>query len=467
MPPYPISGPSMRVLRRAARATCPHGPPGIASLLLGWADGEAGKDLIELFDGCGPDEGVLRAVLSAHLGMATEEERVALVGLAGLAVRSEPNGAMLLRVLVGTPGIALHRALLQAGWNVPAFLRRLDGTLEWETPDVDPAAAPSAYAKAVHPFEPRRTRAPDPFLARQRQAADANILKEQVMPVAVPAVVSSDGAHPWLARMADYLNERVMGQPQAVAQLVATVAAIGIGTPRRNRCAAAFVFAGPAGSGRRTAAAALGGLMGAGGDGLIHLDISVGDDGRVDHATGVEAALASEVARRPHAVLLLDGVGDSSWHIGRLLGAMLATGRLMTRQGEVVDAQGMVVVCRVQAGAPPVGMGDTGVTATRKWVDAVRLRVGAEIETRLDAIVAFRPLTTEALRGLADRQLDRAAERLGRLGMEVPDTGRTGAVRRELHAAIADGSVRGADDLGERIRTALLLDNVAFRDGMP
>ncbi|MCP9884704.1 AAA family ATPase [Synechococcus sp. ATX 2A4] len=238
------------------------------------------------------------------------------------------------------------------------------------------------------------------------------------------------------------LGERVIGQPEAVAAVAASIRRARAGMQDPRRPVGSFLFLGPTGVGKTELAKALAAALFDEEEALVRLDMSEfmernavarllgAPPGYVGYEEGGQ--LTEAVRRRPYAVLLLDEVEKAHPEVFNLLLQVLDDGRLTDSQGRTVDFRNTVVVMtsnlasraileRARAGAaaaPDPGSPDPGspgaappdALALDAALDAAVERALAsqfrpEFLNRIDEVIRFRPLAATDLARIVRLQL--------------------------------------------------------------
>ena len=151
-----------------------------------------------------------------------------------------------------------------------------------------------------------------------------------------------------LRRLEQSLNERVLGQSEAMAQVArGVIGARGL-TRDPNKPRGVFLFAGPTGVGKTLTAELLAQILFGSADSLVYLDCADLADGQtaVSELRGVSrwyvhseqgGRLTSPVWERPYSVVLLDEIEKAHPSVWNALLPVLDEGRLEDARGRVVD----------------------------------------------------------------------------------------------------------------------------------
>jgi ATP-dependent Clp protease ATP-binding subunit ClpA len=124
--------------------------------------------------------------------------------------------------------------------------------------------------------------------------------------------------------------------------------------------------------------------------------------------------LTEAVAQNPHAVLLMDEIEKAHPEVFNILLQVMDHGTLTDTNGKVADFRHVILIMTSNAGAREMakgglGFGPGGADGSAGDAEYERL-FGPEFRNRLDARIAFRPLSPEVMR----RIVDKFAAELGR-----------------------------------------------------
>jgi ATP-dependent Clp protease ATP-binding subunit ClpB len=280
---------------------------------------------------------------------------------------------------------------------------------------------------------PAAQRAVDAAAARlaERQKAGA-MLKEEVTPEDIAKVVSTwtripvsrllEGEVEKLLHMEERLEERVVGQPEALAAVSSAVRRSRSGLQDPNRPIGSFIFLGPTGVGKTETARALAGFLFDDEAAMVRLDMSeymekhavsrlIGaPPGYVGYDEGGQ--LTEAVRRRPYAVILLDEIEKAHPDVFNVLLQLLDDGRLTDGQGRTVDFRNAVVIMTSNLGSAEIqrlgaragaDLGEVREAA----LEHLRAAFRPEFLNRVDEVVVFRPLGREDVGRIVEIQLGR------------------------------------------------------------
>lgn len=224
------------------------------------------------------------------------------------------------------------------------------------------------------------------------------------------------------------MAQHLLGQSEAVramGDLVATIQA-GLTDPRRPY--GVYLFTGPTGTGKTEMAKRLTTFLYGSIDRLLRFDMGEysGPDAPsrlIGDAWRTEGALTQSIIEQPFQVVLLDEIEKAHPLVLNLLLQLLDEGRLTDAAGRTAHFTHTVVIATSNLGArerAPVGFGkDEDGQQFRLHVSrAVADFFPPELFNRIDQIVIFEPLSQEAARAIAKRELKAL---LGRRGLSERD----------------------------------------------
>lgn len=255
------------------------------------------------------------------------------------------------------------------------------------------------------------------------------------------------------------LSAQVLGQDEAVEEVVRAVCRGRLGLADSARPVASMLFLGPTGVGKTALCKALADCVYGSRDALIRLDMSeymeqhavsrlIGaPPGYVGHGEGGE--LTEKVRRRPYCVVLLDELEKAHRDVTSILLQIMEDGVLTDSMGRHVDFRNAIVVMTSNLGSgrkdlETVGFLSGGNGGAQK---ALREYFPPEFLGRLDCVTTFRPLSREVMEKIAEKELFAAASRAEAAGLHL----RTDGAAAFLAGCCAGGG-SGARDLRRRIR---------------
>ncbi len=238
-----------------------------------------------------------------------------------------------------------------------------------------------------------------------------------------------------LVHMEERLQQRVVGQEEAVRAVSNAVRRARSGLQDPNRPIGSFLFAGPTGVGKTELARALADFMFDDEAAMVRLDMSeymekhsvarlIGaPPGYVGYDEGGQ--LTEAVRRRPYSVILFDEIEKAHRDVFNVLLQVLDDGRLTDGQGRTVDFRNTVVILTSNLGSQHISGGDHEVEKKRV-TDAIRAELRPELLNRIDEVVVFHSLGREQLGRIVEIQLGRLSKLLSdkQLKLELTERAR-------------------------------------------
>ncbi len=287
------------------------------------------------------------------------------------------------------------------------------------------------------------------------------------------------------------LNRVVFGQSEAIEQLASAMKLARAGLRDPNKPIGSYLFSGPTGVGKTEVARQLAATLGIE---MQRFDMSeymerhtvsrlIGaPPGYVGHDQG--GLLTDAVDQHPHSVVLLDEIEKAHPDVYNILLQVMDHGMLTDAVGKKVDFRNVVLIMTTNAGAADnarasIGFGRGKVEGEDE--KAIQRLFTPEFRNRLDAIVAFKPLTPEIIRQvvhkfiielegqLADRNVtieltDDAADWLAKNGFDELYGARPLArvIQDEIKKPLADDILFGRLVRGGHVRVWLKDGKIAF-----
>ncbi len=283
-------------------------------------------------------------------------------------------------------------------------------------------------------------------LKTKRFKVDADDIAEVVASMTgIPVQKIGEGDIQRLARMADYLRSRIVGQDEAIERVTRAIRRARAGLKNPRKPIASFIFLGPTGVGKTELARALAEYLFEGQDALIRIDMSeymekfavsrlIGaPPGYVGYDEGGQ--LTEAVRRKPYSVVLFDEIEKAHPDVFNLLLQVLDDGTLTDRLGRRVDFRNTIIIMTSNVGAKELKEFGTGVgfltkarqdkqqEAMREVLDRALRRVfRPEFLNRIDDIIVFNPLTKDLALTILDIQLNDLRKRLAEKHWELEVT---------------------------------------------
>ena len=209
------------------------------------------------------------------------------------------------------------------------------------------------------------------------------------------------------------LNLAVFGQDEAIKQLASAMKMARAGLRDPNKPIGSYLFSGPTGVGKTEAARQLASTLGIE---LLRFDMSeymerhtvsrlIGaPPGYVGYDQGGQ--LTDAVDQHPHAIVLLDEIEKAHQDVYNILLQVMDNGTLTDSNGKKVDFRNVVLIMTTNAGASDaqrqsIGFGRGKVDGEEEA--ALKRLFTPEFRNRLDAVVAFKPLTADIIRQVVQK----------------------------------------------------------------
>jgi len=257
-----------------------------------------------------------------------------------------------------------------------------------------------------------------------------NVTEEEVAEIVstwtgIPVSKMLDGEKDKLLKMESVVQQRVVGQEEAVTVVANAIRRSRAGLSDPKRPIGSFLFLGPTGVGKTELSKALANFLFDTDEAMVRLDMSefmekhsvsrlIGaPPGYVGYEEG--GYLTEAVRRRPYSVILLDEVEKAHPDVFNVLLQVLDDGRLTDGQGRTVDFRNTVIVMTSNLGSELI-QEMAGEDNYEVMKHAVMQVVGdhfrPEFINRIDDLVVFHPLGRDHIRKIVDIQLGDLLERL-------------------------------------------------------
>ncbi len=298
------------------------------------------------------------------------------------------------------------------------------------------------------------------------EAARTSLLRQEVTDEDIARVVASwthipvsrmlEGEREKLLKMEERLQQRVIGQKQAVVAVSNAVRRSRSGLQDPNRPIGSFIFLGPTGVGKTETARALAEFLFDDEQAMIRIDMSeymekhtvarlIGaPPGYVGYEEGGQ--LSEAVRRKPYSVILFDEIEKAHHDVFNVLLQVLDDGRLTDGQGRTVDFKNTIVIMTSNLGSPIIqeyfersyaresvadsspkdGKGVSRALTSRSH-EEMEARVMAELKkhfrpeflNRVDEVIIFQSLDESELARIVDIQLGRLEQRLAQQNLTL------------------------------------------------
>jgi len=313
----------------------------------------------------------------------------------------------------------------------------------------------------------------------------------------IPVSKMLEGEKDKLLRMEQALEQRVVGQSEALQTVSNAIRRARAGLADPNRPNGSFLFLGPTGVGKTELTKALAAFLFDTDEAMVRIDMSefmekhsvarlIGaPPGYVGYEEG--GYLTEAVRRKPYSVVLLDEIEKAHPDVFNVLLQVLDDGRLTDGQGRTVDFRNTVVVMTSNLGSQRIQelAGEENYERMKSAVmEIVTQHFRPEFINRIDDVVVFHPLDAANLRKIVDIQLKYLHARLAErdIGLSLDEAARDRlaeagfdpvygarplkrAIQQQLENPLAQRILSGEFGPGDVIRVSVAAEGLSFSKG--
>ena len=242
----------------------------------------------------------------------------------------------------------------------------------------------------------------------------------------IPANKVAEDDYQKIIHLEEQLNRRIIGQPEAVNQVVRAIkrSRLQLSTKKRP---ASFIFVGPTGVGKTELVKVLSAALFDSVDPVLRFDMSEFMEkhtvarliGAPPGYVGYDEAgqLTEKVRRRPYSVVLFDEIEKAHPDVMNILLQILDEGRISDAQGREVNFENTVIVMTSNAGSGEksalVGFNRTANEIDKeKAMNALSMFLRPEFLGRVDEVIVFNRLTLDDLAEISGILLEELAQAL-------------------------------------------------------
>lgn len=251
-----------------------------------------------------------------------------------------------------------------------------------------------------------------------------------------------------LRQMKDVLQNRVIGQDEAVNKIVKAIQRNRIGLKDPSKPIGSFIFLGPTGVGKTHLAKVLAEFLFDSSDALIRVDMSeymekfsvsrlIGaPPGYVGYEEGGQ--LTEKVRRKPYSIILLDEIEKAHADVFNILLQVMDEGRLTDSLGRRIDFKNTIIIMTSNVGTRQLKDFGKGVgfnTTTTPEADsefsrsviqkALNRTFAPEFLNRVDDVIMFDQLSKDSIKLIIDLELKGIFGRVTALGYNLELTTET------------------------------------------
>ena len=293
----------------------------------------------------------------------------------------------------------------------------------------------------------------------------------------IPASKMTEGENEGLKNLEKILQERVVGQEEAVSAVSKAIRRGRVGLKNPKKPIGSFLFLGPTGVGKTELSKALAEALFGNEDAMIRVDMSEFMEshsvskmiGSPPGYVGYDEAggLTEKVRRKPYSVILFDEIEKAHPDVMNILLQILDDGRLTDATGRTIDFKNCVIIMTSNVGARFIAenkslgfkMEKEKQEEQKNKYEEIKKEVMSELRkqfkpeflNRIDEIIVFHKLTDEDISKIIDIMLKEVKERLSEKKIELS----IDKSAKELIAKKGTDSSYGARPLRRAIQSIL------------
>ena len=241
-----------------------------------------------------------------------------------------------------------------------------------------------------------------------------------------------------LLHLEEELKKKLIGQDHAIEAVSDAIRRSRSGLQDENKPIGSFLFLGTTGVGKTELAKTVTEFLFNDPSAMTRIDMSEYSEkhsvsrlvgappGYVGYEEGGQ--LTEAVRRKPYSVVLLDEIEKAHPEVFNTLLQVLDDGRLTDGQGRIVDFKNTVIIMTSNLGShlwidAEANSPSKMESIEKEIVSALKKYLRPEFINRIDEIITFRPLSSEAIESIVRIQLDRVTKKIEtkEITLEVSD----------------------------------------------
>jgi len=296
----------------------------------------------------------------------------------------------------------------------------------------------------------------------------------------IPVSKLMQGEREKILNLDQKLQERVVGQDDALEKVSEAVIRARAGIKDPNRPIGSFLFLGPTGVGKTEVARALAEILFDDEAHMVRIDMSeymekhnvsrlIGaPPGYVGYDEGGQ--LTEAIRHNPYCIVLLDEIEKAHSDVFNILLQVLDDGRITDSKGRVVDFKNTIIIMTSNIGSEILLQKGQNDVAESEVLQMTKAFFRPEFLNRIDDIVIFGPLTADLIVDIIDKFIQDVGRRLAQQNIKIEMTERAkeqiardgydmqfGArplkryIQKHVETVIAKGIIKGDIVPNERI----------------
>lgn len=241
-----------------------------------------------------------------------------------------------------------------------------------------------------------------------------------------------------LLHLEEELKKKLIGQDHAIEAVSDAIRRSRSGLQDENKPIGSFLFLGTTGVGKTELAKRVTEFLFNDPSAMTRIDMSeYSEKNSVSRLVGAPPGyvgyeeggqLTEAVRRKPYSVVLLDEIEKAHPEVFNTLLQVLDDGRLTDGQGRMVDFKNTVIIMTSNLGShlwidAEANSPSQMESIEKEIISALKKLLRPEFINRIDEIITFRPLSSEAIESIVRIQLDRVIEKIEskEITLEVSD----------------------------------------------